>query len=976
MPSLAKIWAKGVMEAEKDIKDAGVQTTKELQATLDQRKKAYEGVLFLYRQGKATALDVAAAEVEVAKAEKQVIAGSPNLVAARKAAADAAAKQAKELEELGKKEIAHEKAMAVIPNEYYRWIQSVDAWNEKADEQKKKLEEQRQAQVDTMVATAAWATNITNVVTPATEQLTRTINDLVQATSSLTPQVNKTYDALKALGLTAADSYRTAADEAKNAYDALVDGGETSFYQLTQARLIWLEAEKQAALAEGEIWDAAHQAEIDSAKKTLDQLEQKTAKHTQKTKTIWQEWGHAIGQTIQQTIGAIVERIFSGSDLNKQLDEQAADLQRSLAERTQEYEQFVTEMQGKQAQATQEYEDALAKEDQAFADSIAQRQKEYEDYAAGLPDLIEEAEARAAEQFTETTDSLKSDLAERTLDYNRYVEDVTSNIEEIRTKHAEALAGELADLQQSLEDRRQEYEDFVYDAETKLSRLREKTSDNIADETQDVEDNIRDRTKDYERYAQDTGKKIAQARAKNNGVYSDEEDDLNTSLRRRQEDLQQYIADQRRDLETFRQRQQQQQAQEEADLRTSLDRKAREQQEYEAGIQRQRDEAVAKHNEQQQQEIADQQLALTRRTQDYDTYLADNQAQMEKAAADYQTQVDTDRAALEKSLADRKAALDQFLFDEEQKHATTRDNIRQTYVDTTTGLETELAKQKADYEAFKNDIIGPGGKLEELKNQHTTIWGDIGGIVVGALGKMGEKMLEIAGEKYLGVLLTKLGDLIGAGTKLGGILDTIGRGLGGAPGISAPTPAPSPTPPTGGAASGGAPSGGGGGGGLLNWVTGISSAVSAVADVLSLFGVGRGGEKDRLNIIANATTALAQMFGNPVNGIVSIINSSNQLNNLNAAMAGWVHDAWMELLDDLAGILSAVGQTRNVLGELLNVATAATAADSACCDRMATALDRIGVSTERSMNMNLYGTDPTLVATQIATQLRLQGARA
>src|SRR5262249_9463167 len=155
--------------------------------------------------------------------------------------------------------------------------------------------------------------------------LTQTILKLGEAHKLLVPLINDTYDALKVLGLVSADVYRSAADRALEAYkklEAAEQDRKVSLYQLTQARLIWLEAERQAAITAGEIWSEADQGMVQEAQKTLDQLEQKTAKHTQRTKTLWEEWGKAIGSTIKSFIGDVLDRLFSGSDVNAQLDQQ------------------------------------------------------------------------------------------------------------------------------------------------------------------------------------------------------------------------------------------------------------------------------------------------------------------------------------------------------------------------------------------------------------------------------------------------------------------------------------------------------------------------------------------------------------------------------------------------------------------------------------------------------------------------------
>ena len=994
MSTLASIAAKDQVNAQKELAAAHIDTTAALVKAVDDQKKAVAAAQYLYQQHKGTLQDVQAAEVELAKAEKQLTDGSPNLVAARKAQADAATKAAKETESLSKAEIAHEKAMAVVPAAYYAIIKSIEDYNQKQDDEKKKLDEHQQALNVTMAAQAAWATSLNGQVTPAVDDLTVSIERLVKAHTTLVPQVNATYDALKTLGMKSADVYRTAADEAKKAYDTIAADSDASLYQQTQARLNWLELEKQAAVTAGQVWSATNEQELKDLQATLDQLEQKTTKHTQKTKTIWTEWAKAIGQTVQQFIGSVVERLFSGSDANKQLDQQAADLQKSLVTRAADYQKSIDDIAGKQAAADKEYADSLAQNDQDLADSLATRQKAYDDYAATVPQLLADAEAKAQDEFKSTTSDLSRELQDRTTDYTRYVEDVTQNIQEIRQKHAEQLAGELSDLQDSLDKQGKEYERFVEDAKDSLRELREKHGDNIEDETQNTEDNIRDQTKDYTRYAEDVAKKIKQLRDKNGGVYSDEEGDLVTSLQRRQDDLQQYISDQQRDLEEYKARQLRDQQEEEDALKTALARKAEDQASFQADIQKQRDQAIAQHQEQQDQEIADQVTALTRKTADYEQYVTDNKAQMVAAEQAYQTSLDTERAELQQSLKDRKQDLETG-----QAEALKTYSDNQGKIETTTGdLKTELANQKADYDQFVQDITGPGGKLEELKNQHTSIWGDIGTLAVGALGKIGEKMLEIAGEKYLGVLLTKLGELIGTSTKLGEILSNIGGSLSGAAG-SAGSAAGSAGSSAGSAGSGAASGVGSAAGGALGIVNAITGAVSAVTDVIGVFQTMH--METALKVIVLHTLQTANDLANlrrddwdrhgeyakwkdDILQVLWIIkdNTSGAVDHF-PTYATWkddilavlwnIKDNTSDAVTELRRIEPDMVATNNLLSRLVAVESDAAAYAGQTFSQVNARLDRIAVSTDRAVNMNLYGTDPTLVASQIATQLRLQG---
>ena len=963
-----KALAKAQQDSDKLATDLGVSTTAELKKTLEDRRKDLAAWQEDEKKGIRTHQDVAAATQSVIDAEKALAAGSPNLVAAQKAAADAATKHAKELEDLSRKQSDYEKGVRDLPGSIFAFLKSIDDYNQKLADNKKRLEEAQAAQLDQMMAVTQTALEIEKL-NPDIAALTANILKLTGAQTALTPQVNATYDALKVLGITAADVYRTAADNASKAYGTILQEGQSSIYQETQARLVWLEAEKQAALAEGEIWSAAQQAEIDGLNKTLDQMEQKTVKHTQKTKTIWEEWSKSVASTVKSFIGDVVTRLFDGSDVNKQLDQQAADLQKSLADKASEYQKSVADIKSQQEQETKNYQDALAKEDNDYQTSLAERTKEYQDYVDSIPGLLADAEKKAADEYQQTTDDLNGQLADRKQDYDRFVEDVGTTIEGIRKKHADELAGELADLQQSLDDRRVEYDRFVEDAATSLSQLREKHSDNIEDETQSVQDNIRDQTKDYTRYAEDTAKKIAQVRAKNNGVYSDEEDDLVTSLKRRQEDLQTYIDDQNRDLAEYKARQQRDQQEEEDALKVSLDRKAQDEEAYQAEIEQKRQTAIQNSQQQQDDEIAAQQLALQRKTQDYETFVGDIQKQQDAAKEKYTTTVEDERLALDKSLADRKTDLETYSTELLAQHEKNRDDINATYEANTKKLNEELATQETDYQTYVNDI---NAKLATLKADHKTIWDDIGTLGAAAFEKIGIALVELLGEKGLGALAKMLGSLItDVFPSLGAAITKV-LGIGTSAAGSAASGA--------GSAAGGAGSAGSAAGSIAGGALGWANlGVSIVSGVVSFFQTSE--TNTTLDTIGKHT-----------------LQTANDLANLrvddwsrHAEYAKWKDDILGSLwqiqgntgtgLTSLQAIELHCANAAGTLADMLNDERTGAPAAASFMDSVLSLLNKSNakldvMATGASMTMQLYGTDPSLVAGRIALQMRLQGANA
>lgn len=99
------------------------------------------------------------------------------------------------------------------------------------------------------------------------------------------------------------------------------------------------------------------------------------------------------------------------------------------------------------------------------------------------------------------------------------------------------------------------------------------------------------------------------------------------------------------------------------------------------------------------------------------------------------------------------------------------------------------------------------------------------------------------------------------------------------------------------------------GGGISGILGGIGSAAGGIgggliSGVLSAFGVGQGGEKDRLSIIANDTSYLAWVF-DAGGGHVALLDIQNGLSNLTDAFTNWFRD-------DVNQLISIVTDIRNI----------------------------------------------------------------
>lgn len=1016
----------------KAAEDLEIQTTKTLQDEVDKRVNALAVIKKGYADHINSLADVQAAENSLRQAQADLARGDKDLAEARKQAADEAKKRRDQALKDEEDAIKAEQNIAVTRA---RNVKAYDELLKQVNAFAARMKEHNQALTHANELWTLFSNGLKEVkdniepVIGKLEDLDKILPKIVPPKDAFTQYLDDVHN----LGEKTKYEYEQLAKKAEEVYDRMATGGKASAREILVAEIDMLEAQQQAYIETFGVYSDLLKEQIDAAKKALDEIEGKTQAHLKHTQSLWQQWGKQIQSILANFAGDIFRRLFEGSDTNKQLDQQAADLQKSLAERAAQWQQYQADNAAKQAQATADYEADLAKEDAAYAQSLADKQadfdkfaadtaakqakldadyqadlakttkdyedsladklQDYDDYVRDATDKEAEKEKDLASDLDKERKSLQDSLDDRTLDYNRYVEDVTSNIAEISRTHAESLANDLRDLDDSLNDRRQEYADYVQDANRSLARIGEDHADNIARETEDTQANIAAQTKDYKRYVSDTQAQLAQVRKKHGGVYSKEEDDLQKSLDRRTEDYNDSVAEQQRKLTQFVSEEKRKQQQEEDDLKASLDRKARDQAAYENEVQTKRAETIAKNKADQDRDVSAQQAALTRKTEDFDAFQKEISGKLAAAEQEYETGLAENRAALAEQLAAKKADLDQynadaaekygedagnlnaayaedkgnletelgekiadlgqFNTDAKTKHDENRANAKASYEGATGDLETELGNQLADYTQFVTDT---NTKLNEIREAHRSVWQDIGGFGVAAIEAIGQALVELAASKAL--------------EKLVGLIP----GLGGA--------ASSAGSAAGGAASGADDAAGAIGSGITGIVGAVGGVVSAVSGVISNFQLA--GVNKSLDVIVNHTL---RMF--------------NELFNLRRdEWDRW--GGWMLIKDDILTRLNAIMDASNLailkfddMIRALNSIMDSTAHASAALERMAggpdteagnSLLERMYASLQQialhtapealagqSVNVNLYGTDPSLVSAKLGTQLRLQG---
>ena len=933
---------------EKTMADASIETTKVLQQNVDDRKRMLADVRDAQKAGIRTIMDVRAAELALFEAEKKFAEGPTIVAKARKEAAEAIKKAAEKQAEAEKKAAAEAKKAWEQYHENHKSLrelaEQIDATGKKLGLWGQKRTEAQIAQQNTKLLNDAFGDSLTDVVSPALEKaaadaaiMKRELEGLGITFEHTPPHIYDTANALKNLGITSKEELGEMADKARENYEVMEREGTASVWELAKAHIAALEAQKDAVIAYGEIWSAQQEAELEALKRKLDQMEGRI----KKSKSVFEKFGQEAARGFARAFADIGKRlIFGGDDTNRQLAEQEAELNASLAERAGEWEAYQQEVAAGQAELTAQLAEDLATEESDLADSLAGREKEYQDAVA---DILQQTADLAKDQADEMAAARKDaakELDEQVRDYEEFADDVDRAIRDIGEKYADQIAEETEDLHRELRDRAEDYDDFVRDVNTKLRRIGEDTQQNIEDETQDTADNIAERTRDYNRYAEDVAADIAELRKENNGQYTKEEGDLLKSLRRRKEDLDSYVAEQNRRLDRYTRDQKENQREEEEDLSTSLADRTEDYQTFLTDRNADYDAAVAGFKEAQDKEVAEQLAALAEKKQALEIFQTEQQTQLDELALAHKTAMDTEVAQQNAALGEQKLAYETFVTDEIAESDRRKAAVKEAYESDTATLATELAAQKADYEQFVRDISGPGGELEKLKEQHRTIWKDIGDIGKEALGGIADAMLRIASEEVIGTLMNKL-----AGME--GILGSIGRALGG---VADQVANVDKIPTTG----GDTPSPGGGGGGvggvaggaLSGWIGAISGAVTAVSSVIGNFQMA--GMNKSLDLIVNHT-----------------LRTFNETFNRRA-------DAWEQYNQTYARLGEIWRDVATTMDKTAAIATDIDLMqpDMASCARTLEAI----VTGEKQVHITLTGSDPATVAQKLAAQLRLQGA--
>lgn len=302
--------------------------------------------------------------------------------------------------------------------------------------------------------------------------------------------------------------------------------------------------------------------------------------------------------------------------------------------------------------------------------------------------------------------------------------------------------------------------------------------------------------------------------------------------------------------------------------------------------------------------------------------------------------------------------------------------------------KTSLDSMKGSWESFGTEVstivTNFTQSIAKSLFDGDTSWGEKAKGMLKSLGEaVTSSFIQPATKALTDFMNGVIKDLLG-GNGLGGIkdrIDDIGKGITGIFDKTGDAAVP-------GAPAGGAPAGGGAGGGIgglagaVNMISGIATAVSSIVGNFQMMGMNKS-----LDIIVKHT-----------------LQTANDLANLRAdewsrfeGSAYSIMGRMGELLTELRiiqpdvslarmsiqAIEANIGAGQATLEAMLNLDRETSAQQKSLTQMMVDRLDRLAMRfdqmlalTEKSITMNLYGTDPELVQSKIAGNARLQGVLA
>lgn len=848
----AKLGAQGAaMDLKAAFEALGIQGAAATRERIDLLRKAVEAVEKAFREGKATADDLAKAKKVLADATAAATAKGKAFVDVQKQLSDAAKKAEENYNNVARAflagkasaeqlEAAQMKLRAAQDNLHPEQV--IERYARANEEMLKRYDDTVKFFIDSGVKLDALnkqiadsAFDVSTAYAKAYEAMHKASLKQVAITVPLEQRipaavrvaVSSQKELEEALKRTGQQSTRSA-DELWKAYDVIVRANERGAASPLQVA----RAHKEALEATIEEYRAAGKEIPKEWEKMLKDLEAQINAHARKQRTIWTELFREIKGIIHnfnRDIAQAIVGMFAGNSENDRLRKEQEALSASLEVRRAEWEQYQADVAVQLEAIRAKHAEELANQERDLATSLEQHRVEYEQFANDTIGAIDKVRQKHADAAAEEIADLMDSLREREGAYQEYQQEIAQRMDEAREKHADQLAAELEDLRENLRDKTQDYEDYVSDIETKLGRLQVDTADDIADERRSTDRKVADKRKAFQREEADLNRKIENEQKKGKNANQEQIAEWRRTLQEKREDTEEYIRREEEDYNDFVEEHKRRAEQMATDYRISLERRTRDYQEYVRENASKQEAAIAKHAEDLERELADLQASLDKRGDALEQYRLDVAAKTEAITAKHKAEAEKEVADLEEALAKKLAAWDKYKIEIAAKLDDLRARAKIELEADETKLRGDLARAEAEWEKYKRDIAA---KIADIETQFTGMFDRIGEAFKRMLfdagaaivnfgieyleGKLFKWMRDQFLDEILSKIWTKLKDIFtvaeSAGTSSGG---------GGGGGI-----------PSGGGMGGGAGAAAGGLMGAVNMATGIITAGASIVNAI------------------------------------------------------------------------------------------------------------------------------------------------
>ena len=537
---------------------------------------------------------------------------------------------------------------------------------------------------------------------------------------------------------------------------------------------------------------------------------------------------HNIGRDLFSGISSLVKDLFS-NNFNKQLEEQAVVLRRSLQDKRDELNKFEGETQRRISEVSASYAEKIKQETQQLRDSLAKREQDYADFAAEITGKMQQVTRANREELEKQRDQIRKSLADKERAYSDYVRDAMRKEQEIRRANEESLRSQLKSLQDNLKERSRAYQDFMIDAGRKLDSLNQKFFSSIQSNDLQFQRSKADEQRSYSRDTIRLNEEIQKAEAEGDTEttarlrkeLSERSTDHLIAMQRMQEDNAIRVAEI-----------QQQNTNETSALSEEISKRVSEYDEFVKQMKERQAEIEKANSESLAKQLADLQKGLNDQLAAIDKARIDFTLQMQQVTLAADVELQKQLEDLRKSLSDKLIELENFRIDIEAKIVEMSNKYAAEMEREVNALNDALAAKIAAYDAFNLEVID---KLQALEDAHRSTLSRIGDMFKEVFSRALEGLSNLVGSILWESLEKRVKKaLFGTGVD-SGIDAAAGTAKDAAQ--SAKEAADSATRAAG--VGGGTKTVGGSSGGISGLLTGyvapISAAVSAISDVVSNF---------------------------------------------------------------------------------------------------------------------------------------------